>query len=90
MAKSRPPYAEEFRRRLIELVRSGRTPEELAEKFEPTAQSIRNWAAHGDEVDDGEDDHGSSRGRRPGGPAPDRRHRGPGTGVERHRPCGFT
>jgi transposase len=31
--------------RLIEMVRAGRTPEELAEKFEPTAQSIRNWVA---------------------------------------------
>jgi transposase len=48
MAKSRPPYAEQSRRRLVELVRSGRTPEELAEKFEPTAQSIRNWVAQAD------------------------------------------
>jgi transposase-like protein len=30
----------EFRRQLVELVRSGRTPEELAREFEPTAQSI--------------------------------------------------
>jgi transposase len=28
------------------MVRAGRTPEELAERFEPTAQSIRNWIAH--------------------------------------------
>jgi transposase len=52
MAKSRPPYPNELRRRLIELVRSGRSPEELAEKFEPTAQSIRNWVAQA-ERDDG-------------------------------------
>jgi transposase len=26
-------------------VRAGRTPEELAAEFEPTAQSIRNWVA---------------------------------------------
>jgi len=32
----------EFERRLVELVHAGRNPEELAEKFEPTAQSIRN------------------------------------------------
>jgi transposase len=25
------------------LVRAGRSPEELAQEFEPTAQSIRNW-----------------------------------------------
>ena len=48
MAKSRPPYPDEFRRRLVERVRSGRTPEGLAEKFEPTAQSIRNWVAQAD------------------------------------------
>jgi len=34
-----------FKDRLIEMVRAGRTPEELAERFEPTAQSIRNWVA---------------------------------------------
>jgi len=26
-------------------VHAGRTPEELAAEFEPTAQSIRNWVA---------------------------------------------
>jgi transposase len=30
---------------MVELVRAGRAPEELAREFEPTAQSIRNWAA---------------------------------------------
>ena len=28
---------------MMELVHAGRTPEELAAEFEPTAQSIRNW-----------------------------------------------
>ena len=28
---------------MVELVRSGRTPEELASEFEPTAQLISNW-----------------------------------------------
>lgn len=51
MAKSRPPYPDEFRRRMVDLVRSGRTPEELSEKFEPTAQSIRNWVAQADRDD---------------------------------------
>ena len=45
MPKSHKPYPPEFRRRLVEMVRAGRQPEELAEKFEPTAQSIRNWVA---------------------------------------------
>jgi len=51
MPKSRPPYPPEFKRRLVELVRAGRTPEELAEKFEPTAQSIRNWVVQADRDD---------------------------------------
>lgn len=45
MPKSHPPYPAELKQRLVELVLAGRTPEELAEKFEPTAQSIRNWVA---------------------------------------------
>jgi transposase len=28
---------------MVELVRAGRTPEELSREFEPTAQAIRNW-----------------------------------------------
>ena len=45
MAKTRGAYPPEFRRQMVELVRAGRTPEELAREFEPTAQSIRNWVA---------------------------------------------
>ena len=48
MPKSRPPYPPEFRQRIIELVRKGRTPESLAEQFEPSAQTIRNWLAQAD------------------------------------------
>ena len=43
MPKSRPPYTPEFRRRMVALVRSGRSPESLAEEYEPSAESIRNW-----------------------------------------------
>src|SRR5688572_17741621 len=45
MPKFRPPYPPEFRQQMIELVRAGRTPEELAREFEPSAQAIRNWVA---------------------------------------------
>src|ERR1700760_17687 len=45
MGKTRSPSPPEFRRQIIELVRAGRSPEELAREFEPTAQSIRNWVA---------------------------------------------
>jgi len=43
MPKSRPPYPAEFRRQMVELVRAGRTPEELSREFEPSAQAIWNW-----------------------------------------------
>lgn len=43
MPKSRPPYSPEFRQQMVDLVRAGRTPEELSREFEPTAQSIWNW-----------------------------------------------
>ena len=39
MPKSHPPYAPEFRQRIVELVCKGRTPEELARQFEPSAQA---------------------------------------------------
>jgi len=42
MARFRVPYPPEFRRQMVELVRSGRTPEDLSREFEPTAQSIWN------------------------------------------------
>lgn len=43
MAKFRVPYPPEFRRQMVELVRSGRTPQDLAREFEPSAQSIAYW-----------------------------------------------
>jgi transposase len=43
MGKSRRPYSSEFRQQMVELVQSGRTPEELSREFEPSAESIRNW-----------------------------------------------
>ena len=52
MPKTRAPYAAEFRERMVELVRAGRSPEELSREFEPTAQSIRNWAKQAD-LDEG-------------------------------------
>jgi transposase len=55
--RHRGPYAPEFRRRLIELVRAGRTPESLAKEFEPTAQAIRNWVRQAD-LDAGKRDDG--------------------------------
>ena len=48
MSNIRPPYPPEFREQMVELVRSGRSPEELAREFEPSAQAIRNWVGRAD------------------------------------------
>ena len=45
MPKTRPPYAAEFRQQMVDLVRSGRAPEDLAREFEPSSQAIRTWVA---------------------------------------------
>jgi transposase len=51
MPGSHKPYAEELKRKLVALVHEGRTPEELARQFEPTAQAIRNWVKQADRDD---------------------------------------
>ena len=38
-----PPYAPEYRRRIIELARAGRSINHLAGEFEPSANAIRKW-----------------------------------------------
>lgn len=43
---------------MVELLRSGRTPEELSREFEPTTQSIVNWVRQAER----------DAGRRPDGP----------------------
>ena len=48
MSKRRSAYPPKFRRQMVELVGSGRNPEELSREFEPTAQAIRNWVAQAD------------------------------------------
>ncbi|EAR23282.1 hypothetical protein NB231_15718 [Nitrococcus mobilis Nb-231] len=45
MSRTGPPYPPEFRQQIIDLVRNGRTPWELAKEFEPSAQTIMNWVA---------------------------------------------
>ena len=48
MPRTHRPYSAEFRRRLVDLVRAGRTPESLSAEFEPSAQAIRNWVRQAD------------------------------------------
>ena len=52
MPRHREPYPPEFRRQMVELVRSGRTPDELAAEFEPSHQTIRDWVKQVD-LDEG-------------------------------------
>ena len=44
----RKHYPKEYRDRLIALARSGRSVSSLAEEFEPTSQTIRNWLDRAD------------------------------------------
>ncbi|WP_396204012.1 transposase [Gemmatimonas sp.] len=46
-------YPPAYREQIIAMARAGRTPKELAKKFEPSEQTIRNWIFHA-EADRGE------------------------------------
>ena len=48
MPRTRQPYPPEFRQQMVQLVKAGRTPEELSREFEPTAQTIHNWVKRSD------------------------------------------
>lgn len=46
------PYPPEFRARMVELVRAGRSPTSLAKDFAPSAQTIAHWVKQAD-LDEG-------------------------------------
>ena len=48
MPKTRPKYPKEFRDRMVELVRAGRSPASLAREFEPAVRSIQQWVRQAD------------------------------------------
>ena len=48
MTRSHPAYSPEFRRQMVDLVRAGRSPDDLAREFEPSSHSIRAWVALAD------------------------------------------
>ena len=50
--KRRGRYTPEVKERIVELVRSGRSPASLAREFEPSDQTIRNWVRQAD-IDEG-------------------------------------
>jgi len=43
MPGTHPPNPKEYRRRIVELARAGRSVNELALEFEPSASAIRYW-----------------------------------------------
>ena len=53
-------YAPEYRRRIVELARAGRSIEELAREFEPSANAIRKWVKQA-ALDEGLQRRASSR-----------------------------
>ncbi len=48
MPKTRPAYPAAYRNKIVELARAGRPIAEIAEQFEPSEQTIRNWIAQAD------------------------------------------
>lgn len=52
MPRSRPRYPAEYRKQMVDLVRSGRSPDHLAREFGPSAQSVCNWVAQADRDED--------------------------------------
>lgn len=51
MPRTRPAYPAEFRERLLELHRAGRTAAQLAAEFEPSEQTIKHWIAQATETE---------------------------------------
>ena len=45
---TRRSYPTAFKEQLVELVRTGGTPESWGKEFEPSAQTIENWAKQAD------------------------------------------
>jgi transposase len=52
-AQDAPRVPTGVRRQIIELARTGRSPEDLARQFEPSAQTIRSWITQA-HIDTGE------------------------------------
>jgi transposase len=45
MPRTKPAYSQELRTKILDLARAGRTISSLAQEFEPTETTIRNWIA---------------------------------------------
>lgn len=60
MPKTRPAYPPEFRRQMVDLVRAGRSPEDLAREFEPSSHSIRQWVRAADQAGGRREENGTA------------------------------
>ena len=49
-------YPAEYRKRLVDLVRAGRTAEDLAQEYEASPRAIRRWVMDADEAQGRGDD----------------------------------
>jgi transposase len=52
MKQNRPVYTLDYRQKIVELVRSGRSVLDVAREFNLSEQTVRNWRKH-DGVDEG-------------------------------------
>ena len=50
MHRNHPPYSVQFREQMVELVRAGRRPKELADEFDCHVSSILNWVRQADKA----------------------------------------
>ena len=57
MPRRHAPYPPEFRHQIVDLVRSGRSPTEIARDFECCSETIRKWVRQAD-LDEGRRDDG--------------------------------
>jgi transposase len=48
MPQGRRPYPYAYRQQIVELARAGRSPRELTQEFEPTAETIQAWVRRAD------------------------------------------
>ena len=63
MPKSHTPHPPGFGRQIVELVRVGRSQEELAKEFEPSSQAIHIWVRQADS-DEGRREDGDTSAER--------------------------
>ena len=57
MPRSHPSYPADYRRKIVELARAGRTLQSLAREYEPCANTIAKWVKQAD-LDEGVRDDG--------------------------------